>query len=70
VPVLIQLLDHKSEMVQTTASEALGHFGGGAKDAFPALLKLVDYPDLRIAEGARNALIKIDREAARNAGVK
>lgn len=64
VPALIESL--RDGNLCTTAAEALGNIGPDAKNAVPALMKLLANEDERMRAYSIDALKKIDPEAARS----
>src|SRR5439155_8038 len=60
VPELIEALKGKDAGQRALAAGALGRIGPGAKEAVPALEKVLD--DKTIAEPARKAIAKIRKE--------
>jgi hypothetical protein len=67
IPILIRYLD--DEHCDAVAAGALAEFGGLAKSAVPKLLPLLNAKDDDDQVAARDALLKIDPEAAAKAGV-
>ena len=59
-----------SRAAQILRSGTLGVFGPDAKSAIPALSKSLNDSDENVKNAVREALIKIDPEAAAKAGVK
>lgn len=70
VPALISKLEHPSPDVRGWAAGTLGLFGSDARSAIPALSKSQDDSDSGVKHLAREALTKIDPEAAAKAGIK
>jgi HEAT repeat protein len=68
VPALVASLSDTNVFVREVAAEGLGGFGTDARQAVPALLRLLSDPAEYVAPS--NALKKIDPDAAAKAGVK
>jgi HEAT repeat protein len=68
IPLLIPYLD--DENVNDEAADALANYGRLAKPAVPKLIPLLKARDKDAREAAQKALVKIDPEAAAQAGVK
>jgi HEAT repeat protein len=68
--VLVAALTDERMFVRHNALTALEGLGPLAKEAMPALQKILQDPDKAIQDGAARALKKIDAEAAKKAGVK
>jgi HEAT repeat protein len=69
VPLLINDLNPSNPILPTTIS-TLAHFGGQAKSAIPALVRLLNDNSDNVRLAATNALKQIDAEAAAKAGVR
>jgi HEAT repeat protein len=63
-------LNDSENFVREEAIKSLQIFGPEAKPAVPALIKLLHDNDDSIREQATNALLKIDPQAAAEAGLK
>lgn len=71
VPALISLLNDPNSNVRTSAAEALAGWGQESRPAVPRLIQLLDdRSDRDLMVAVREALKKIDPEAAAKAGVK
>ena len=71
VPVVTKLLHNSDPQVNYESARALGRFGSGASSAVPTLIEcLNDKPVDWLTNNLREALTKIDPEAAANAGIK
>ena len=68
IPVLISYLD--DDAVNDEAATALGNFGSLAKGAVPKLIPMLKVKDNDAQKAARQALKKIDPQAAAKAGIK
>jgi hypothetical protein len=68
IPLLIPYLEE--DELDAPAAQALGEFGGLARPAVPKLLPLLQGKDKGERAAAREALLKIDPEAAAKAGIK
>lgn len=68
LPILIQALEPGNEC-HSSAAKALGEIGPAAKQAVPALLKLLSDKDPAVRKTVGEALKKIDPAAAKKAGV-
>lgn len=68
--VLRTALTDAQTFARHNALTALGDLGPLAKEAVPALQKLLQDPDTAIRDGAARTLKKIDAEAAKKVGVK
>lgn len=68
IPLLIRCLD--DDRINAQAASALGEFGSLAKPAVPKLLPMLQARDKDDRRAARDALLKIDAEAAAKAGVR
>jgi hypothetical protein len=68
IPLLIPLLT--DDNLNDEAASALGNYGSLAKEAFPKIVPLLKAKDRDARAAARDALKKIDPEAAAKAGAK
>jgi HEAT repeat protein len=64
VPVLNKLVTAKDEILRVQAAGALGDLGPEARDAVPALKKLLDDPNEEVRRTAADSLAKIQGTAA------
>ncbi len=62
VPAVQEALEHQNHRIRATAAKVLRNIGPAAKDAIPALEKLLDDPQERVQDMAKAALKKIRGE--------
>ena len=70
VPVLAESLSDTNSWIRFHAASGLGGFGAEARDAVPALVRLLGDPEEIVRYAATNALKAIDPDAPAKAGVK
>ncbi|MDB6065622.1 MAG: repeat protein [Pedosphaera sp.] len=70
VPALVKCLNDQDFQVRLYAAKAIGAFGSDARLAVPDLLKLLADSNAKVQNAAKDALKRIDPEAAAEAGVK
>jgi HEAT repeat protein len=74
VPALIEALSDPNPSVRGNAASSLGNFGRAAEAAAPSMVTLLRdtnaYVSGTVGDRAAQMLLKIDPEAAANAGVK
>jgi len=70
VPLITNALNDSSPLVRQDACNALRSLVPYSKPAVPALVKLLNDPDANVRKLAADALLLIDNEAAREAGIK
>ena len=69
VPALIANLALRDRNTHVTL-QALAEFGTEAKSAVPAIVSLLNDPNIHVRSSANNALKRIDPEAAAAAGIR
>jgi len=68
VPALLATAETGDASLRRRSIEALGQFGGAAREALPLITRALTDTEARVRSAATNALRQINREAATKSG--